>query len=397
MSRLLLLSVLAAVPAAPAAERPPGWADVTLTAAAHAVAAVGEGESCTELVLDKASRVALMLASPVPHEAWIVRPDGKVLSAGSGGDGLGDWHAFRLNEPDAEAGPLLLPGLGRGDNSLAVIDEPPPGVYHGCVKAHERPSEPTAVAFTMLPASEVRLGLALVEAEALAGRALALGAMLLDGDQPLDKAGMVATVTRAPEDPKEPGEPLRLELSDRGELGDAAAGDGLFSGVFLPERAGRYWVQVRASGWTRDGLEFQRDTGGVIVVREPEPGLEGGCEAEGVDEDGNGLYETLRVWVPASLRGGDWIGLVAELGTEGGRSVSAQTLVRPEEARRGGRELSVDFSGAQVRSLEADGPFSVWSIRLEVITEEDRALRDRAFQACVTPELRRDDFEEREP
>jgi hypothetical protein len=156
-------------------------------------------------------------------------------------------------------------------------------------------------------------------------------------------------------------------------------------------------VQVRASGGTRDGHEFQRDTGGVIVVREPEPALEGGCEAEGVDEDGNGLYETLRVWVPANCRGGDWIGLVAELGTEGGRSVSAQTLVRPEEARRGGRELSVDFSGAQVRSLEADGPFSVWSIRLEVITEEDRALRDRAFQACVTPELRRDDFEEREP
>ena len=145
------------------------------------------------------------------YEARILLPDGEVLSAETADGRTTQWHEFRLEEP----APLLMPGLGQGHNTVVLIERPEPGSYQVCLRARETLTEPTAFAVTMLPASEVRMGLALAEPEALALRPVAVGAMLLEGARPIERASLLATITRAPDDGRESTpQPLRLELSD---------------------------------------------------------------------------------------------------------------------------------------------------------------------------------------
>jgi hypothetical protein len=385
MKRFVLAAVLAAAPAAAAPpEVPAASGAVALASSAHAVTLLdSEGAACAELLLDAAVHVTFVLATPVPHEATLRRPDGLELSAGTVVRGTA-WHDVRIEQPEA----LPLPGLGRGANTVVLIEEPQPGPYRACIRSRERTTEPAAFAVTMLPTSDVRLGLALAEPEALAGRPVALGALLLEGERPLERgAVLVATVTRAPDDPREgTPEPRRLELSDRGDTGDAAAGDGLFSGVFVPEVPGRYWVHVHARGESGRGLGFQRDAGGVIVVEESEPLLEGRCDVAVLDGDRDGRFDALRVRVPGNYLRGRTYDVVVELRAPSGQATVAHTLVR-EDARS---VVDVDFPREQVRALGSDGPFMVSSVRVDEITEDGRRLRDGSLDGCATPLVRRE-------
>jgi hypothetical protein len=214
---------------------------------------------------------------------------------------------------------------------------------------------------------------------------VAVGALLLEGERPLERgAVLVATITRAPDDPREGApEPRRLELADNGETGDAAAGDGLFSGVFVPEVPGHYWVHVQARGESGRGLGFQRDAGGVIVVGEGEALLEGRCDVAVLDGRDGG-FGALRVRVPGNYPRGRTYDVVVELRGPSGRATVAHALVR-EEARS---VVDVDFPREQVRSLGSGGPFRVSSLRVDEITEDGRRLRDGSLEGCATPALR---------
>jgi hypothetical protein len=390
MNRYLptLAVLLAAVPAH--AGETPAQPSVTIMSAAHEVGVIrqGEREVRRTMLLDEASSVTIVLTSPRPYEAEVVLPDGSVLSAETADGERRRWLQVWLDDSRH----LSVPGLGQGANTLATIERPQPGPYEVRLRAREESAEPVAFAFTMLPISEVRVGLALPESTSLTGRPVAVSALAYDGDQPLEGCAVRALVSRQPDDPRESlGEPLRIELADRGEDADAKAGDGAFTGTFTPKDEGRYWVAVRVTGKSRGGFEFVRDVGGAVTVTRQTGLLTGHYEATAHDTDDDGRLDRLRVSMGAEVAASGRYDAVVQLRGRDGQTVSAHALLTLEA---GSQELAVDFTGSQVRFLGIDGPYVIASVQVDEITENDRVLRDRAYEAGETPAFKLDNFAE---
>jgi hypothetical protein len=327
--------------------------------------------------VDEAESVTFVLASPRPYDAEVVLPDGSVLSADSADGERRRWQEMWLESAQR----LTVPGLVQGANVLATVERPQPGPYEIHLRPREEVREPLAFAFTMLPMSEVRVGLALPESKALAGRPVAVSALAYDGSKALEAREVMARITRQPEDPREPiGEPLRIELSDRGETPDAQPGE-----------EGRYWVAVHVTGKSAAGYEFQRDVGGAVTVTKDDRVLTGAYDSAGLDTDGNGRLDRLRVTIRAAIPATGQYDAVVQLRGQDGQTVTAHAL-RTLDA--GGQELAVDFTGSQVRSLRGDGPYAIASVQIDELTASDRVLRDRAYEAGETPAFRLDEFEE---
>jgi hypothetical protein len=102
-----------------------------------------------------------------------------------------------------------------------------------------------------------------------AGTPLVLAAVLADGGAPARDASLRARFVReAKADVVESaGE---CALADDGREADAKEGDGVYTCVFVPPAAGRFWAAVEARGTTLSGLPFARN-GGVFLLASDAP------------------------------------------------------------------------------------------------------------------------------
>jgi hypothetical protein len=370
-SWLSALLVLAALPAAAADEPETIGATIMSTAHEVGVLAPGEREARRTFLLDAAARVTFVVASSAPYDAEVVFPDGTVLSAATAEGDQRRWLELQLEQTPQ----LALPGMAPGANTVAMIESPPPGPYEVRLRARQEAAEPTPFVFTMLPESEVRVGILLPQSQALAGQAVPVSVLAFEGARPLLEADVRASVVYQPEDPRaERGRPRRLVLEDRGAAGDARRGDGAFGGVFVPEQAGRYWVDVRVKGRSRAGYDFQRDVGGVVTVGPAAEILSEEVEIQTFDTDDNGLFDRLRVVLWGRFPAGGLYDTVVQLRGENGRTVTAHAL------EAGVDTLAVDFTGSQVRSLQCDGPWTIASVQVDEVTESGRLVRDRRLE-----------------
>jgi hypothetical protein len=241
---------------------------VTLMSAAHAVGTLTREEprAARTFEVDAATEVTFVITSPVALTLEIGLPDGSSLSERTANGE--DQQVFRVwvrDEPE-----LILPGIGGGDNTLVRIARPPAGPYELRLSASEPVATPTPFAITMLPTSDLRLGLAIPQPEIVLGGGIAVTAVAFQGERPLVEATLTARVALEPDRADAPVPPtVIIKLHDDGREGDAEAGDGIYTGVFVPETSGSYVVLVQAEGVTRDGLGFQRDVGGAFRVTEP--------------------------------------------------------------------------------------------------------------------------------
>jgi hypothetical protein len=267
MTRLCVLALggLFLVGAASAQE---DTSTVTLMSAAHAVGTLSREEprAARTFEVDAATEVTFVVTSPVALTLEVGLPDGSSLSERTANGE--DRQVFRLWVRDQPE--LMIPGIGGGDNTLVRIARPPAGPYELRLSTPEPAATPTPFAITMLPTSDLRLGLAVPQPEIVLGGGIALSAVAFQGDRPLLEATVAARVAQQPDDAKAPvPPPIIIKLHDDGREGDAEANDGVYTGTFLPEASGSYVVLVEAEGVTRDGLGFRRDVGGAFRVTEP--------------------------------------------------------------------------------------------------------------------------------
>ncbi|MGJ5816531.1 COG1470 family protein [Paludibaculum fermentans] len=149
------------------------------------------------------------------------------------------------------------------------------------------------------------------------------------------------------------GYPVIVPMRNSG-TGGAAAGDGLFTGVFSTVKTGRYSAYLTVSGVTPSGSQYTASASTSFRV-EAEEGSILSCSDQPLDDDGNGSYDrletTMLVYVSQAAR----YRVHLELRDPSGKSVSAETLAN---LTPGDQAVRLRHSALQLRrELASNGPY----------------------------------------
>jgi hypothetical protein len=375
---ILLAAGLASV--TPTAAQSVSRTPVTMVSMSHAAGLLASGEQMARrtLQVDAEGDLTLVVASPTRLSVELATPDGRRVAAGtSDGDDTRVFE-FALEEPPS----LPLPGVGRGQNTLIMLRHAAAGSYDVQLRAERPVEQATAFVLTLLPTSELRLGLALPESELPIGQGVAIAGILFEGERAVADAKVIATITREP-GTKDDRMPVaeQIELRDDGRGADAAAGDGIFTGLYVPEIPGQYVVLARAEGLSSEGRAFERDTAGGFLAAERAAALGEKYEFEAIDDDHDERYDRLQVRSEVSAPAPGRYDVTVTLRASNDATVSAHTLVMLDG---GTQPVAVDFDAALIRTLGADGPWTLALVRLDEVTGSDRLLRDRSLEAGAT-------------
>jgi hypothetical protein len=375
---ILLAAGLASV--TPTAAQSVSRTPVTMVSMSHAAGLLATGEQMARrtLQVDAEGDLTLVVASPTRLSVELATPDGRRVAAGtSDGDDTRVFE-FALEEPPS----LPLPGVGRGQNTLIMLRHAAAGSYDVQLRAERPVEQATAFVLTLLPTSELRLGLALPESELPIGQGVAIAGILFEGERAVADAKVIATITREP-GTKDDRMPVaeQIELRDDGRGADAAAGDGIFTGLYVPEIPGQYVVLARAEGLSSEGRAFERDTAGGFLAAERAAALGEKYEFEAIDDDHDERYDRLQVRSEVSAPAPGRYDVTVTLRASNDATVSAHTLVMLDG---GTQPVAVDFDAALIRTLGADGPWTLALVRLDEVTGSDRLLRDRSLEAGAT-------------
>ncbi len=354
---------------------------VALSAAAYAGGTLQPGEQHAErpLTVDAARALTIVVTSRTALEVALQFPDGRLASPRRPDDRV-RWHPFA----GVEGGQPVVPGAGSGFNTLVTVAQPPAGRY---VIKVDRPQTQELMPFlvTLIQDSDVRMGLVTPFTDTLRGGAFFVSAVLLDANTPVQGAAVIAQVTRTTRDPAAPIAAGELALTDDGTGADAAAGDGVYSGVVAPRVAGTHWIAVRAAGTNSTGAPFERHAGArfeaseatVTIVR----------VGPSVWQKAADSSRIARLSVPVRLTGsaGRYQAVVA-LRASNGRRAGGAVLIEVGANGTAGARVAVD--AATVRLLGADGPYVLESTEVFELAKQGRVLRARTIGVDKTPFLK---------
>ena len=355
---------------------------IALSAAAYAGGTLQPGERRAErpLTVDAARGLTIVVTSRTALEVSLQLPDGTLASPRRPDDRI-HWFPFA----GGEGSDPLIPGAGSGFNTLVTVAQPPAGHY---IVMLDRPptKEPVPFLVTLIQDSDVRLGLVTPFTDALRGGAFFVSAVLLDANRPVRGATVIAHLTRTTRDPA--AAPIaggELALTDDGTGADAAAGDGVYSGVVAAVAGGTHWIAVRATGTGSTGVRFERHAGVRFEASEATVTIE--RIGPSVWQRAAGSQGIARLSVPVRFVGpAGRYQVVVTLRARNGRRTGGAALV--EVRANGPASSSVEVEAASVRLLGADGPYVLESTEVFEFEKEGRVLRARTIGVDKTPLLR---------
>ncbi|MGH7857928.1 MAG: choice-of-anchor X domain-containing protein [Candidatus Binatia bacterium] len=346
----------------------------------------GEQTASRSLPVDGGGEAVFVIVSPRRLSVSITFPDGSVVGAGNAAARGVEFAEITLEEPVD----LLLAGLAPGENTIVRIEDPPAGDYLVSVDAGLPVPETTPFAVTLLLDSAVGAALSVLQAEVRTGEPVAIAAVVFEGTTPVAGAQVSGTVAR--QDPGAPGGPPTLTavtLRDDGVSPDTAPGDGLYSGTFVPTAAGSHAVVAEIRGASAAGKPFLRYASAGFEASAPTSRVHGAADS-GVDDDGDGLFDRLRITVDLDLGSAGRFDTQIALRAANGRTIVQNRLA---DLPAGVATAEVDFTAKQVLSLGADGPYSIESVRLDERTGGERIFRDELRNAGQTGGYDRSDFD----
>lgn len=346
----------------------------------------GRRHGALEIPFEGGTDLSFVVVCTVPFAVTVVTPGGVEVDAGNAGQHGAQFESFRLDEPLG----LPAPGFGVGEHVTVDFSQAQAGTYEVRIALGATAQEPTPFTiFATSAGSSVRAGLGIPEPESLPGRPVVLVGFLFDGETPIVGATFSAAVVRA-EDMPGVVEPAVVPLEDDGREADETAGDGLYSGLFVPTQAGSYFVEAKASGTSAHGRPFERVVAGRFRAAERTARLVGPYSSRGVDDDGNGLFNRLVIDLGIEAPAGARLDVGLVLKGSGGKTAVSNVVV---DSTGGHQTVHLGFSAEEVRSLLADGPFELVDLRIDELTDAARILRDRLDHGGVTEAFRRDAFE----
>jgi hypothetical protein len=382
VTRNLFASLACILCFAPAGSAQDAGPSIALSAAAYAGGTLQPGERHTErtLTVDAARGLTIVVTSRVELEVSLQFPDGTLASPRQPDDRL-RWFPFA----GGESGEPLLPGAGSGFNTLVTVAQPPAGRY---IVQLNKPltQEPVPFLVTLIQDSDMRLGLVTPFTDALRGGPFFVSAVVLEANRPVRGAVVIAQVTRTTDDPAAVPIPAgEVRLMDDGTGADAAAGDGVYSGVVAAAARGTHWIAVRATGTGSIGAPFERHAGARFEVSDATVTIE--RVGPSVWQEVARTSRIARLSVPVRLAGpAGRYEVVVTLRARNGRRTGGAALVELRGNERARATVEVD--AASVRLLGADGPYVLESTEIFEFVKQGRVLRARTIGVDKTPVLR---------
>lgn len=151
---------------------------------------------------------------------------------------------------------------------------------------------------------------------------------------------------------------IDLPLHDDGAGDDAAAGDGVYTAGFTGTvQGGNYRVVFRASSGSP---AFSREDYVAATVSRSASAITGPFSDSGIDSDGDGLFNVLRVEVPVDITAATGYRLVGELTDSAGNKLTTSVA---GSLAVGATTLALDFDGQSLFRTGVDGPYEI-SLRL---------------------------------
>ncbi len=351
--------------------------EVTLSGASHAFGVIGPGEQTAtqSFTVDGARTLQLVIVSPIRLGVEITLPDGLKLTPANA-----SLHGVKIGQSSVPEKGGLIPvlGLGIGENLVAIFPSPPPGNYTISVDAGAVVSERTPFVVSVYLESDVNMAVSVPEPETITGSPILLTAILLEGTRAISGATVTASVVKDILSGLDKSPPEAIpQLFDDGLGADSVGGDGVYTGLVpdgLPP--GAYTAFVHAEGRSATGNAFRRDSSAGLRVTERTSKIIGVYASSGVDDNGDGFFDRLRVSMEADIEGASEFNLSLLLGASNGESVGSN-WVGPLTA--GMRRIDVDVPADYILSLGADGPYTISMARLDEMTASERLLRDRKY------------------
>lgn len=148
-----------------------------------------------------------------------------------------------------------------------------------------------------------------------------------------------------------------VALHDDGAAGDAVLGDGIYTADFGTLQAGNYRIVFQAGSGSS---AFSREDFAVATVSRSTSTITGPFTDSGIDTDGDGLFNQLRVQVPVTIAVASNYRLVGVLTDSAGNQLTASVS---RALAAGASTLALDFDGQTLFRNAVDGPYAI-SFRL---------------------------------
>src|SRR5262249_39814942 len=140
-----------------------------------------------------------------------------------------------------------------------------------------------------------------------------------------------------------PTDPTQVSLLDSG-TNDFAPQDGLFTGSFIPATPGQYVAVMRATGLSNTGTPFSRTSATEFTVT-PLRATLGAVTASVVDDNGNSLWDHLRIAATADVTAAGAYTFSASLRASNGNVVN---LGMDATLGTGPTQVQVNFPAAEI-------------------------------------------------
>lgn len=155
-------------------------------------------------------------------------------------------------------------------------------------------------------------------------------------------------------------------LNNDGVLPDLVAGDGIYTGLLVPDIEGTFFVRIDIQGKTVFGYPYHATHGMFLTVEAAnEVSLTGGFQDQGIDTNNDGLFDELFFRFDYSGQYADAVyGLQVILNASNGQEVNGYGKLVDGE-------LVVSIPATSMNQLEVDGPYQVAAV---ILTKEGRLL-----------------------
>lgn len=323
------------------------------------------------VLIDEAEEVTLVFGSASKTlEIVLTAPTGEAFSVDSPETPMVTGFVFPDpdNQPDAA-----------GANYIFDLSAPIPGTWSYTIRELDGPTSARAVLMTMVSSSSIRSGILGGGRDYRADRPVPLALATADADEVLTDVRIDAMVQKI-DDSSASGESLRFV--DDGTGNDANASDGLFSASFLPDSPGDYKVTATVRPGPTDSRTFERTATAVFTVHEELVSLDRTVSDRGVDTDGDGLLNEIRVAIGVEIAQAGRYNSIVVLENRTGKSVRNNVI---QSLPLGSTSVEVPFGADAIRSeLQTDGPYEIAEARLEALDPDPDVTADFAFDLGLT-------------
>jgi hypothetical protein len=313
--------------------------------------------------IDISPSLIIDVASPSDScDVNIINPKGEMITPGNVGMFNGEYSYDQVDEGLALF--LLNPTFLSGFHYAYKIQSPVSGTWKVVVTGKNLSPEGAIALANIYMNNSLKVGILTNEHQYLINSPVVIITAVFDGSIPVEATSAIATIKNI-----STGDNSIVTLNDDGNEVDNLSGDGLYSGVFIPATPGNYAIMAVLDGMRTNGIPFNREVYASFSVRSPSAKFNGTYSDQGVDTNGNGLYEyiSLSLGVDISTAGKYRF----SLNMQGSNGIS-KTIKTIQQFNQGtGQVVTIDFSKEDIFEIGVDGPYNISEATIELFEDED--------------------------